>query len=119
MGNIPTEVKVQAWSICPLRSPVTPGVESDIRDAQGSPVGKPASQTITPCIYLACGFWKITKVQEMNGQNVPVDGMCGIRYLAETFGEAAGALQQIAKLMTVKTVGAPTWGTEPTPPKAS
>lgn len=78
-----SEVKVPIWGLCPFRSPVAAGGEV---------------QSLGPCLQAACGLWKITASESQpDGSLRPTAGMCSFRYVAECVGEAAGALQTIAK----------------------
>lgn len=85
-----------AFSICPFRSPVFPPKESALAavTANGAPIPSEPQQVLAPCLYAGCGLFKITKV--VDGQIV--DGMCGIRFLAEVGNSIAMSLEQIVKI---------------------
>lgn len=91
-------VSLPVWSICPFRSPVGLPEDSVLKRANGDPVQPTAPrQSLGPCLYAGCALFKITKV--VDGQ--VKDGMCSIRFLAESANPIAGALERIASLASL------------------
>lgn len=94
MATIP----MQVWALCPFRSPCVPAEKS-------APTGEPTvpASVLGPCLFAACGLWKITKVE--NGK--VVDGMCSIRFIGETFNSIAGSLEQLVQLQKKREIEVP------------
>lgn len=84
------QIKMQAHSLCPWRSPVGIPGPSALIGEQGP---REAPAALGPCLYLGCGLFKVTKVE--NGQ--VVDGMCSIRFAAEQIGSLAVMLERVVK----------------------
>jgi hypothetical protein len=95
MATIPMDL----WALCPFRSPCVPPKESSFA---GTPPAVPTS-VLGPCLFAACGLWKITKVED----GKVVDGMCGIRFIGETFNSIAGSLEQLVQLQKKREIEVP------------
>jgi hypothetical protein len=99
-----SQVRVPAFGVCPWRSPVLPPKERKVYDPNA---GAPEPESILgPCIQAACGVWKITKMKEENGQMIPVEGMCGIRFLGEVMNSVAGSLENLVRMQFRKSADA-------------
>jgi hypothetical protein len=95
-------VRVQVWSLCPFRSPCVPAEKSALHGVGD----RPPEQVLGPCLYAACGLWKITEVRDGKA----VDGQCGVRFLGEVMNSIAGSLEQLVKLELTKNGGAQIFG---------
>jgi hypothetical protein len=81
------------FSLCPFRTPAEHLEPKRVESVfAGATPGPPIAAT---CLGPTCGMWKVTQV---NSQGVPVQGMCGLRYLAECQGENAGAMQRLVRI---------------------
>ena len=85
------EIKAQAFSLCPFRSPVVPP-----RPIAGvGPGGNEPKDVFGACLYAGCGIFVPTKVSE-DGKQV-LDGVCGLRatpVALSSIGELLGGLQK-------------------------
>lgn len=87
-------IKVDVYGLCPFRSPVEVAEERKI-DLPSNEIEKPR-EALGPCLYAACGFWKVTRVEKGNA----VDGMCGVRFIGEVLGGIALSLEQLVKIQS-------------------
>lgn len=95
------QLKIPVWGACPIITQAIPPKEKRIFDPDHVP--QPETM-IAACLGPACGFWKISKVKEEGGQVIPVEGMCGVRFLGEVFNSIAGSLESLVKMQGMREI---------------